>query len=283
MSDSTLHVAELSDDYVHGLLSDEKAAEVERHCAECEPCRTALEQARGRFEALRAVPPEQPSPQLVEKTVEAVQRRRAAVKRVFKWLTGSAAAAALALTVLSAYYQHLKPTPYDLVVLGQTDLMLTSMASMRVRLMNHDTQGPVEGVPVSMTLQAVAQPGPPTEFAGFKTDGNGVGQPRFTVPELPEGDYDLTVKADVSGPPEIIKQRVRLIRSWRLLLSSDKPVYQPGQVIHMRALALRQPNGQPVAATAATFAVTDPKGNIVFKQSGDTSAFGITAADCRPG
>src|SRR5262249_11227065 len=56
--------------------------------------------------------------------------------------------------------------------------------------------------------------------------------------------------------------------------------YQPGHTIHMRVLALRQPAGKPVGETAATFTVADPKGNIVFKHEGRTSAYGITAADC---
>ena len=64
------------------------------------------------------------------------------------------------------------------------------------------------------------------------------------------------------------------------MLSTDKPVYQPGQTIHTRALALRRPNLHPVAGQAATFSVVDPKGNIVFRQEGKTSRYGITAADC---
>src|SRR5260370_32426330 len=100
MSDATQHIADLADDFVHGLLPAEKAAVVELHCSECEACRAALEEARRRLAALQAVPPLEPSGQLVANTVQAVAEhdatRRLRVKRVFKWLAaGTAAAAAL--------------------------------------------------------------------------------------------------------------------------------------------------------------------------------------------
>jgi uncharacterized protein YfaS (alpha-2-macroglobulin family) len=281
MSDPT-HVIDLVDDFIHELLPSDRAAEVERHCADCESCRAALDDARRRLAALRGVPPLEPAAQLVENTVRAVTEhdaaRRLRVKRVFKWLAASLAAAAVVLGAFNVWYLFLEANPNDLVVLGQSELLVSSMASMRVRLMDRKTDRPVEGVPVTMTLRAAG--GAVFELASFKTDNNGVGQPRFAVPDVEPGDYDLTVKADVSGSPEVVTRRVRLVRSWRILLTSDKPVYQPGQTIHMRALALRQPAGKPVGEETATLTVTDPKGNVIFKQSGQTSKFGITAADC---
>ena len=71
-----------------------------------------------------------------------------------------------------------------------------------------------------------------------------------------------------------------LKRSAKVMLTSDKPVYQPGQVIYVRALALRQPDLHPLTDQPATFSVLDPKGNVVFKQQGKTSRYGISAADC---
>src|SRR5262249_23233372 len=55
---------------------------------------------------------------------------------------------------------------------------------------------------------------------------------------------------------------------------------QPGQVIHVRALALRQPDLKPVANHAMEFSITDPKGNVIFKEAKPSSAFGIGSIDC---
>ena len=64
------------------------------------------------------------------------------------------------------------------------------------------------------------------------------------------------------------------------MLSSDKPVYQPGQVIRLRSLALARPELKPVAGNAVSYAIRDPKGNIIFRKQDVTSRFGIASADC---
>ena len=64
------------------------------------------------------------------------------------------------------------------------------------------------------------------------------------------------------------------------MLSSDKPVYQPGQTIQLRSLALRRPDLLPVAGREAVFTVSDPKGNKIFRQRQVTSRFGIAFTEC---
>ncbi|MGH7174459.1 MAG: MG2 domain-containing protein, partial [Gemmataceae bacterium] len=93
--------------------------------------------------------------------------------------------------------------------------------------------------------------------------------------------YGLVVTAQTPGSPETISRSVRLTRSWKLMLTSDKPVYQPGQTIHVRALALRQPDLRPVSKQETIFTLADPKGNILFKHAGRTSRYGIAATDCQ--
>ena len=64
-----------------------------------------------------------------------------------------------------------------------------------------------------------------------------------------------------------------------MLLVSDKPLYQPGQLMHLRALALRSFDLKPAAGADLTFEVEDGKGNKVFKQALKTSDFGVASAD----
>src|SRR5260370_28476230 len=207
MSDATQHIADRADDFVHGLWPAEKAAVVELHCSECEACRAALEEARRRLAALQAVPPLEPSGQLVANTVQAVAEhdatRRLRVKRVFKWLAASTAAAAVLLGAFNVYYLFMAANPNDLVVLGQSDLLVSSMASMRVRLIDRKTERPVSGVPVTMSLQAV-NGGSLIELAAFQTHRNGVRPPRFAVADVEPGDYEPTVKADRYRSPEVV-------------------------------------------------------------------------------
>jgi uncharacterized protein YfaS (alpha-2-macroglobulin family) len=64
------------------------------------------------------------------------------------------------------------------------------------------------------------------------------------------------------------------------MLSSDKPVYQPGQTIQVRALGLRLPQLRPLAGKEALFTIRDPKDNIIFKQRLTSSKYGIAAIEC---
>src|SRR5262249_31096091 len=118
------------------------------------------------------------------------------------------------------------------------------------------------------------------ELVSFTTDADGTGQPRFDLPDWPGGEYRLTVTARTRGEPEVITHRVTLRRPAQVMLTSDKPVYQPGQTIHVRALGLRRPNLRPLAEQEATFLIRDPKENVIFKQRLKTSKYGIAAVDC---
>ena len=100
------------------------------------------------------------------------------------------------------------------------------------------------------------------------------------MPDWSPGRYKLRVTARPAGHTESIEQTVTLRRSWQLMLTSDKPVYQPGQVIHVRSLALARPQAKPVAGQEAVYSVTDPKGNVIFRKRDVTSRFGISSADC---
>src|SRR5262249_42739758 len=90
----------------------------------------------------------------------------------------------------------------------------------------------------------------------------------------------LRVVAQTGKGVEEINETVQLRRSWKLMLSSDKPVYQPGQTILIRGLALRKTDLKPVAGQDVTFAISDPKGNGIFKKHDVTSKFGIASAEC---
>ena len=80
--------------------------------------------------------------------------------------------------------------------------------------------------------------------------------------------------------PERIARSIKLRHQWQLMLSSDKPVYQPGQTIRLRSLALARPDLVPVAGREVSFSITDPKGNKIFRQRQVSSRFGIAFTDC---
>ena len=60
--------ADTADAYLHDLLDADQKVRVDVHSAECETCRTTLEQALKRLAALTALPPHEPSEQLIQST-----------------------------------------------------------------------------------------------------------------------------------------------------------------------------------------------------------------------
>jgi uncharacterized protein YfaS (alpha-2-macroglobulin family) len=62
------------------------------------------------------------------------------------------------------------------------------------------------------------------------------------------------------------------------LVSTDKPLYQPGQTLHMRLLAFDN-DKKAVTDQPATLAISDPDDTLQYRAEVRTSRFGIAAAD----
>ncbi|MBI3409682.1 MAG: DUF1559 domain-containing protein [Planctomycetes bacterium] len=277
------HVLEEVDCYWHDVLTAAENEYLERHCEQCKICKAALEEAERRFTALKAVSASEASAGLVQATLKAIEREDAKQALRRRWFRRvalvSAAAAILVITSLHVRYWTLAPAPYDLRIVGQTSLQAGTVGSLRVSVVEPRNGTPLADVPVAIEL---GQPNAEKwlQLASFTTDAQGTGQPRFRLPEWSDGEYVLRVTARPGGTTQTVEKPITLRRSWKLMVTSDRPVYQPGQTIHVRALALRSLDLKPVAGQEAIFSVADPKGNILFKQKEVTSKFGITAVDC---
>ena len=64
----------------------------------------------------------------------------------------------------------------------------------------------------------------------------------------------------------------------RIFISTDKPLYQPGQTLHARALIF-SPNMQAERDQKTTLKITDPEDTVVFRTELQTSRFGVASAD----
>jgi hypothetical protein len=163
------------------------------------------------------------------------------------------------------------------VVLGQPRLVPGSDAAVRVVVQDLAERGPVAGALVQVSLRPQAGSSIPL-FEG-QTDETGSVPIRFTVPGDVSGEATLVVESKSAAGRDRVEQAVSVERDHKLLLSSDKPLYQPGQTIHMRVLAMNTLDLTPTRGAIVGFLVEDPKGNKVFRQSATTSEFGIAAVD----
>ncbi len=169
--------------------------------------------------------------------------------------------------------------PIETQVLGQSRWLRGGPAALRVIVTNHNTGQPTRAsISIALAPAENKQQKPVSLFTG-NTNALGTLDARFTVPTVPDGAYDLRVGVKSAIGDDQVTQRIRVERSEQVLLTADKPVYQPGQVIHLRALALDLANRRAVAEEPITFEVEDARGNKVFKQTERLSRFGVAAVD----
>jgi 5-hydroxyisourate hydrolase-like protein (transthyretin family) len=136
---------------------------------------------------------------------------------------------------------------------------------------------PLPGATVEVTLHT--KDGKSYPLYSGKTEGDGITRAQLKVPRLPGGDYKLQVATKSALGEEKLERDIRIKSAPRVLLVTDKPLYQPGQLIHIRALCLRPYDLTPVDNSELTFEVEDPKGNKVFKRAHKTSDYGVAAVD----
>jgi len=157
-------------------------------------------------------------------------------------------------------------------VLMQQQFYANSLAAIRVIVTDPSVQQPIHGANVELSFGDVSL------FQGL-TDETGTLEAQFTLPEGMIGDQEMTVKVGIEDAQDVVRQYIHIKDVYKILLTTDKPLYQPGQVIHIRSLALKKPDLLPVTEQEMTLEVEDAKGNKVFKRLQTTNTFGISAAD----
>ena len=192
---------------------------------------------------------------------------------------GLLGAAAVALSVaLAAGRSSGDISPLQTVIRGQSRWLAGGPAALRVIVTDHKTGQPVPGaVHISIAPTDDQSIGRIQLFNGPLADGTV--EARFQVPELKPGRYELSVRVVSRLGVDDVKRDITIAREAQILLTTDKPLYQPGQTIHLRALALARPSMAPAAGLPVTLEVEDAKGNKVFKKTLDTSKFGVASAE----
>ncbi|HQH73560.1 MAG TPA: MG2 domain-containing protein, partial [bacterium] len=124
-----------------------------------------------------------------------------------------------------------------------------------------------------------AQGGEAVMLAEARSDERGNADIQFAVPETLAGNQTLVMTIESAYGKDEVTSAVQVVPGTQIFLTTDKPVYQPAQLIHIRVLAVNKATGVPLAEKPVTLEVFDGKGNKVFKEAKTTSEFGIVAAD----
>ncbi|HUT99804.1 MAG TPA: MG2 domain-containing protein, partial [Myxococcota bacterium] len=163
---------------------------------------------------------------------------------------------------------------------GAPQFIPGSRASLRVMTMGVTGLTSSQPIPLAQVSLAIKGNKHPEKiiFRG-RSDLLGISDANFDVPAWPDGSYEMIVRAKTPFGEGKVERSVTVKHTGKILLVTDKPIYQPGQLVHMRALLLDSNSLRPLANIDSLFEVQDPKGNKVFKKRLKTGAYGVTSAD----
>jgi A-macroglobulin TED domain/Alpha-2-macroglobulin family/Carboxypeptidase regulatory-like domain/MG2 domain/A-macroglobulin receptor binding domain/Alpha-2-macroglobulin bait region domain/Macroglobulin domain MG3 len=162
-------------------------------------------------------------------------------------------------------------------ILGQQSYLTGGEAAVRVIVT--DSQDEIVNGRGSVRIELLVPDQKSNLLFSGPLDRRGTTEAQFRFPAGLVGGYQLRYLVDTPIGSTEFMQAVRLEDKVSILLTTEKPIYQPGQTIHVRALALDRASHEAAAGRKLTFEVEDSRGNKVFKNATQTDKFGIASAE----
>jgi anti-sigma factor RsiW len=268
-----------------GEAAPAQEADVRRHldgCAECRAYHDRLKRAHERLGAAaeRLAPPlDDAHARRLALGAVAASRRRGGLRRTLVVFGALAACALLAVGVIALDVNTRRAQPQEVQILGSPEVVAGATSRIRVQVRDGRTGAPIRGASIHVTLKVDPFEAAKKliELGGF-SDERGDAVVDFDTPEGAEHvSMEVTVQSDAGK--DRLDQRLKVRRPAKIALTSDKPLYQPDQEVHLRALAMNTFTMRPIAGRDLTVTVEDPNGNKVFRQTRKTSDFGIVGVD----
>ncbi|MBI1386896.1 MAG: hypothetical protein GC154_00425 [bacterium] len=164
----------------------------------------------------------------------------------------------------------------EIQLVGQTEWIEGGRSVVRAIVTNGRDGAPIEGAEVSAEL---ARGGEAVIRVEARTDSGGAAELVFNRLDGLNGEYVLSLHVRSKLGDNSLESRVTVKPGVKIFLTTDKPVYQPRQTIHIRGLIAHQMSNKPLAGRTVTLEVYDGRGNKVFKQNEKASEFGVVSAD----
>lgn len=97
----------------------------------------------------------------------------------------------------------------------------------------------------------------------------------LAIPRVNDGDYTLKVKVYSTIGESTVELPLPLYAPARVHVITDRPLYEPGNVVHFRALALKASDLTPLDGRPGTFRVTDPNGEVLLEEKSPAKDWGV--------
>ncbi|HSO73199.1 MAG TPA: MG2 domain-containing protein [Blastocatellia bacterium] len=173
---------------------------------------------------------------------------------------------------------EITPDFFDLSVVAPMIAEQATRYHVRVRAAHPVSSEPISGVAVQAEI-TTDQPELPGPKASGVTNEHGYAVFDFDLPRC-EKKCETRLKAvgSLDGLIQEVEREIQFDRTIRIALSTDKLIYQPGQTLHIRALAL-DPGRRAVPTKELTLKIEDPESTVLYRTTLKTSQFGIASAD----
>jgi len=184
-------------------------------------------------------------------------------------------AAILATAALSFHVLSAKADPAEIFIYSHRNFSPDQKLSFRVFMRDGQTSTAIKDKDLEILLKDIN--GKILETYKAVTDNNGIAVVEKAFPEISEGDYKLEAYVLETRQKVNAERQISVRRTYKCMLSTDKPVYQPGQAINIRTLTMETSSIKPAAGRNVNLEIFDPKGNKVYRKELKTSDFGIAA------
>jgi hypothetical protein len=174
---------------------------------------------------------------------------------------------------------EIMPDSFRLLVSAPQEVGKEAKYAIRARALHPLTGKPVPGVNVEARM-AYEEDGNEREL---KSSGvtNSIGEAllEFKLPgPLKAEEVEIKVLARRDGFLQEAEEEINLLYPNRVLVSTDKPLYQPGQTLRVRVLGLDR-DRKAWANVEGTLKIRDPEGSYIFRAGLKTSRFGVASVD----
>lgn len=99
----------------------------------------------------------------------------------------------------------------------------------------------------------------------------------LSLPEIPDGDYRLRAAYETRIGKGELELPLPLYTPARIHVITDRPLYEPGNTVRFRAVALRARDLAPLDHRPGTWVVTDPNGDVVLEEKAPAGDWGVVA------
>jgi hypothetical protein len=162
-------------------------------------------------------------------------------------------------------------------ILGQQSYLTGGAAAVRVIVT--DSKNAVVAGNGTVRIELMAPADRPRVLFTGPLNRRGTTEAQFRFPAGLAGSYPMRYVVDTPIGSTEFTQQVRLEEKAAIMLTTEKPIYQPGQTIHVRALALDRASHAATARRKLTLEVEDSRGNKVFKKLTQTDQYGVASAE----